>query len=270
MKNRLSVGEFAKLCSTTKETLRHYKNINLLTPKYTEKNGYNYYDVEQYYNFHVISILKMAGVPLKTIKYFHDFNNAENALSVFEEQSKIVEKSKLKLMLMDFMLKSTINNINTSIKLTSDKIETTYFEKEYYFTIPFKRKNSLRVTSLNDISLVDAYDKFNKISLKEKALINYHIGAILNNNSITHFYAITDKLYPTECCHEKPAGKYIYYVKKHTWDLTETYNNFVKYIEDNNIKTTGNIYLYDLTGFILNLKEENVVAMLSVKLDEDI
>ena len=42
-------GAFAALCGTTKETLRHYKDVGLLLPAHQGDNGYFYYDVEQFY-----------------------------------------------------------------------------------------------------------------------------------------------------------------------------------------------------------------------------
>lgn len=36
----LKAGEFAHLCGTTKETLRHYKDIGLLMPVAKAENGY--------------------------------------------------------------------------------------------------------------------------------------------------------------------------------------------------------------------------------------
>ena len=46
-KGWLTSGAFAALCGTTKETLRHYKDIGLLLPVHQGDNGYFYYDVEQ-------------------------------------------------------------------------------------------------------------------------------------------------------------------------------------------------------------------------------
>ena len=44
-KGWLTSGAFAALCGTTKETLRHYKDISLLSPAHQGDNGYFYYDI---------------------------------------------------------------------------------------------------------------------------------------------------------------------------------------------------------------------------------
>ena len=38
-----TTGQFAKLCSTTKETLFHYDSLGLLKPARVGENGYRYY-----------------------------------------------------------------------------------------------------------------------------------------------------------------------------------------------------------------------------------
>ena len=61
-------GEFARLCGTTKETLRHYNNIGLLKPAKTTENGYQYYSAFQFYDFYFISTFKGTGMHLKELE----------------------------------------------------------------------------------------------------------------------------------------------------------------------------------------------------------
>lgn len=61
----LKAGEFAHLCSTTKETLRHYKDIGLLQPVAKAENGYQLYSplqISDYAHFIVAaSRMQLAG-----------------------------------------------------------------------------------------------------------------------------------------------------------------------------------------------------------------
>ena len=50
-KQWMTSGAFAALCGTTKETLRHYKDVGLLLPARQGENGYFYYEVEQIYDY---------------------------------------------------------------------------------------------------------------------------------------------------------------------------------------------------------------------------
>lgn len=67
-KGWLTSGAFAALCGTTKETLRHYKDIGLLSPARQGDNSYFYYDVEQFYDFYAISIFRQTGTPLEEVR----------------------------------------------------------------------------------------------------------------------------------------------------------------------------------------------------------
>ena len=69
----LSVGAFANLCNTTRDTLRHYYEIGLLVPKTDKSNGYHYYDSSQitafYFLLNFLSFL-MYSLPNRQINSY--------------------------------------------------------------------------------------------------------------------------------------------------------------------------------------------------------
>lgn len=77
MSRALRSGQFARLCRTTKDTLRHYEDIGLLTPAFTAENGYKNYLPEQAMDFMLISSLRDAGCPLAEIKRFLEGDKGE-------------------------------------------------------------------------------------------------------------------------------------------------------------------------------------------------
>lgn len=94
-KNAISSGEFAKLCNTSKETLRHYKDIGLLTPRYEAENGYQYYDAEQFYDYYAIAIFKKTGTSLAKIKECMSHQNIPSILKTLSDQQDALIKEKL-------------------------------------------------------------------------------------------------------------------------------------------------------------------------------
>lgn len=70
MAEKMRSGQFARLCRTTKDTLRHYEDMGLLVPASTAGNGYKEYLVDQAMDFMLISALKDAGCSLAEIKRF--------------------------------------------------------------------------------------------------------------------------------------------------------------------------------------------------------
>ena len=63
----LSVGQFAKLCGTTRDTLRFYYEQNIISPRIDPNNGYHYYSPSQISSFFFIHTMRQAGCSIKEI-----------------------------------------------------------------------------------------------------------------------------------------------------------------------------------------------------------
>ena len=65
----IKIGEFAKMCGTTLDTIRHYEVIDLLVPAAVDKqSGYRFYTEEQVNDYLRIKHLQSAGFKLEFIK----------------------------------------------------------------------------------------------------------------------------------------------------------------------------------------------------------
>ncbi len=269
----ITSGEFAKLCNTSKETLRHYKNIGLLNPKYKDNNGYFYYDTAQFYNYYAISILKKTGTPLSKIKNFINDQNAESILRILNAQQKILEEERKKLERMEFITKTSIENISMGLEQTSNleipKIK--FCEEEHLLAIPEK---DFSITEENksdkNSALISVLHKYKIICEKYKVQTDYQLGSIMNSNTmkISHLYTRLNKKYKIPYYLNKPKGNYLYLIHKHNWNIESSYKKLHDYIKQEKIKTIGEIYSYDLAGFMINGIENNFMTMISIKLNE--
>ena len=50
----ITAGEFAKMCQTTRDTLRYYERQGILVPKKNPVNGYHYYSYAQISSYYFI------------------------------------------------------------------------------------------------------------------------------------------------------------------------------------------------------------------------
>lgn len=66
----ISAGAFAKMCQTTRDTLRYYEKQGILVPKKSEKNGYHYYSYAQISSFYFISTFRGLGCSVEDIKEY--------------------------------------------------------------------------------------------------------------------------------------------------------------------------------------------------------
>lgn len=66
----ISAGMFARMCQTTRDTLRYYEKQGILVPKKSEINGYHYYSYAQISSFYFISTFRGLGCSVEDIKEY--------------------------------------------------------------------------------------------------------------------------------------------------------------------------------------------------------
>ena len=132
---QMTSGAFAALCGTTKETLRHYKDIGLLSPARQGDNGYFYYDAEQFYDFFAISIFRRTGTPLEEVRRCLLGQDAAGTLAQLLEQRVRLEDERRRLERMDFMLSGMIRGLE--LGKAPDMIpRVLWFEREHLLALP--------------------------------------------------------------------------------------------------------------------------------------
>jgi len=91
----LSVSRFARLCGTTRDTLRYYYENELLIPRTDETNGYHYYSTSQISSFFFISTFRQAGCSIKEIRSLINHSSKESVQQIanaklFEMQKELI------------------------------------------------------------------------------------------------------------------------------------------------------------------------------------
>ncbi|MDR0594109.1 MAG: MerR family transcriptional regulator [Bifidobacteriaceae bacterium] len=96
----LKAGEFARLSGTTKETLRHYRGIGLMSPAVTAPNGYQLYDPVQVADFGLITALRRAGLSLAEIRQYLSAPGADvlrrvltDCVARLEEDKRVIART---------------------------------------------------------------------------------------------------------------------------------------------------------------------------------
>lgn len=87
----LPIREFSKLTGISREALRFYDKIGLLSPQTRRKNGYRYYATRQLDFAVLISELRALGMGLEEIKRYADERTPEKMLALFREQHAHIE-----------------------------------------------------------------------------------------------------------------------------------------------------------------------------------
>ena len=97
--NLFSIGEVAKLFHLSVSSLRHYEDVGLITPEYTDSDsGYRYYGPRQFEVLNSIRYLRALDMPLTQIADFlgnRDVERMEEKL-LLQKQAVIAKQKELK------------------------------------------------------------------------------------------------------------------------------------------------------------------------------
>lgn len=90
----IPVSEFARLCGTTRDTLRHYYEIGILVPHVDPNNGYHYYSISQISSFYFINSFRKTGFSVSQIS---DMMKTTQSDHVHDVLSKQIDKLKVEV-----------------------------------------------------------------------------------------------------------------------------------------------------------------------------
>ena len=271
-KGWLTSGSFASLCGTTKETLRHYKDMGLLLPAHQGDNRYFYYDVEQFYDFYAISIFRQTGTPLEEIRRCLREQDTDKTVKLLWEQRAHLEAERQKLEHMEFVLSSALRNLEFGPG--PDMIpQTAWFEQEHLMALPSEELEGLMAPAASeDEMLIAVLERCQTLCGQYGIQTDFQLGAIHppeslgELGSISHLYTRIKEKADFPYYKEKPAGQYLYLCCRGRWDISEGYAVLNRFILERGLETTGDFYACDLAGFILNAVEKNAASMISVQL----
>lgn len=81
------IGEVSEITGITRETLRHYDRLGIISPAYVDPaNGYRYYSYAQFWCFDIITVCRNLGVPLAKIRSILNSHNNEKVIELLSEE----------------------------------------------------------------------------------------------------------------------------------------------------------------------------------------
>lgn len=140
----ISIGEFSRICHVTTRTLRHYDEIGLLKPTYTnDENNYRFYDVSQIRKMLLINRLKRYSFSLCEIKEMIYDKNLDYIMDKLSDKKIEIQKKMIEF-------NPDENDTEVAIPVKENKEETRIFKGCLCAMIEFKGSYS---------KLSDAYGK---------------------------------------------------------------------------------------------------------------
>lgn len=110
---KLSIGQMAKLNHVSKQTLRLYDKLGLLTPIYiNEETGYRFYSIGQSATLDMIQYYKEIGFSLQEIKERLNEMNLDKMPSVLQERYEYIDRQMEKLKIDQAAILRSIDSFN--------------------------------------------------------------------------------------------------------------------------------------------------------------
>ena len=255
----LRMSDFAKLCNTTRDTLRYYYEQDLLLPWKNPENGYHYYSSAQISSFFFISTMRQAGCSVSEVhEIIHGLDRKE---------IEVRANSKIQQMQREaFLINRKISAMQLGMwilqKYDSRKPNVPFLDALNPMSIcrtPVKNKDTAYHAAdiATDIS-VHLSKSFEKDGLPmfpagvSIAYDDFCAGNYVYNNIITLSLLPADHIetFPLPGC--RAVFCYTY---QNTADIESIYKKMLAYIKKSRLKACSDLYSISLIN--LYDKEEN-------------
>lgn len=250
----LSSGEFAALCRTTKATLFHYDQEDLLKPHHVSSGGYRYYDVKQFFDFDTISVLKDTGSSLKEIGQYRKKQDGGHLLEILEEKRILLQQEQARLARREVMLYDMSANLREALSCRYDECTLEELEEESLEVISpaEERSDSLDGCSADFSSYIDFYYGEGEVSRRPFGSILD--GSILDGGEYRELYYFkkAGESSPAHAVHVRKAGLYAVTLHKGTEEShRRCLERLSSFIRGEGLSVCGDCYAYDMASFAL-------------------
>lgn len=263
-----TTGEFAKLCGTTKETLRHYDALGLLQPEERGENGYGYYMAWQFFDYDMIYTLKEAGSSLKEIKDYMEQHDTEDFIQLLQEKDQQLEREKEKLERMQRFLRRTVEVTKNALHAVYGVPQLQHCPEEYLIAKELPEGGD--ATLVEAIGLMQEHVEYlNQSQLNEE----YQMGSIILKEHLeqglhfdSYYYTKVYEQVDNPRLHVKPEGDYVVMLHKGPFIETDTaYQQMFDYIREQGLQICGNGYEYNMVDGLAAGNMEDFITQISIQ-----
>ena len=106
------IGEMARLFHLSVSSIRHYEQLGLLKPEYTDpETGYRYYTPRQFEVFNTIRYLRALDMPLQEIADFLQNRDVDNIEKKLRQQMDAVVRKRQELQRIERKIDNRLRQI---------------------------------------------------------------------------------------------------------------------------------------------------------------
>ena len=268
--NLMKTEEFARYCQTTRDTLHLYDKMGILIPRERSESGYRYYDVEQYYDFDLISTLKASGCTLKEVQEYYQNYDLDRLSSFFaEKRQRLAEEIKTAQKRLKYLtaICDCLSEVD-SCRFHTPELVSVPEELQLLTPIPPEFR---RLESLDNDSLRAHISKTIQLTGGQC----YPHGIILDGSKflsgtlsfLQHFYPVeglrSDQVLP------RAPGLYLrYYLKGEYASLVDVSDQISSFLTEQGLTPGSYVYVYDMITALSCLPDEELILKILIPIKE--
>lgn len=263
--DKLSTGQFSKLCKVPKHVLYYYDEIDLFKPESIDSNGYRYYAYHQYYAFTVITFLKDMGMPLEDIKKYLDVRSPQQLTSILSQRLDTIENQIQTLEMSKNFISHTLSMLQIAELQPANTCMLVNSAEELIII-------SKAIDTHNSHGYLTDYINFCE---DNNILFANYIGSITHKDKIfAKQYEAPSHLFVTKLNHKssendfiKPAGTYLTYYHHGSFDtLYIGYEAMIQFASDKSLDLEDFFYEKLLVNEITVKTEDEFIIELSIRI----
>ena len=272
--NGFRIGEFAKLCDVTKDTLFHYEKMNLLKPQRMDSNGYRFYGAEQFFYMEMIKCLKESGLSLQQICEFKEEYNATQYLKMLQQQKEYLKVELQRIQRLYDSLSDSIRMTMEAMHKPLDEPKIIALEEDYLIT--WRVDGEARDPQIQVVAEADTISSLLKYCSRLGIKPAQPLGSIVSKQNLIHGKNYSDRCYfhvsePLDDDHFllRPRGRYLTMLHKGLYDGSEeAYQILHRYITDHGLRICGDGYESELIGYLGSGRPEDFIIRYEIPVEE--
>lgn len=267
MNSLLSIGQFSKLCNTSKDTLIHYDEIGLLHPCKIGENHYRLYSVSQCQIFHIIRLFAEHNVPLPEIKKLCKENSIDIIhQSLIQKRNELLrQKQYLEGAILHLDDIKQLHSFAFSEQSSDPIIVKQNFPLDFFVTkVPYPNTTPKQLNQALEDHFIHCYQKglypfpityiIKKESLFARNYIPYLIASP-NGSGCTDNHT-----------YRKPEISYVVISHNGSYESIEyTLEKALNFIKNKKLCILGNFYISDFSNCIPNGRSTLYIIQIAVK-----
>lgn len=264
-----SIGSFALLCDTTRDTLYHYEKRGLLLPSINEENGYRFYTCRDYYRYMFIAHLTRIGFSLSDIQLYVREHNVDNYLTALRMSEKRYCEEKERLQLRN---ERTQRGHDALVKIINKPLnlpQIAYLDEEYFLRFPFDGncdgKNCIECQS-EHIRYASAHD----IDI-QRHFLGFYMNDAFSGSEQKFDSVITKMVSRVEDEHlfVKPAGVYLMMAFRGPYheDQHASYAIVREYLDNHRFTPLTGVFVVEAVGPFFSDNRDEYIAELSIRIE---